>query len=255
MYVDESGDIGMSNSPTKYFVLSAIVIHELRWSQALDELILFRKRLRDKTGLKLREEIHSSAFLNNPGDLIRIKMNDRVDILKQCIKWLNNQEYINIFSVCIDKERNIVRTKEEIFETSWHYLLQRFENTINNRNFRGPLNSDDKGLVIADNTDALKLREISRKMRRYNPTPNNSQFYNTGNRNLPLKYLIEDPVHRDSRDSFFLQMCDVVAYITYQKYQSNKRAKSKGLNNYYNNLDNVIVKKITNKNDYGILEE
>ena len=28
MYIDESGDTGTNNSPTQYFVLSAIVIHE-----------------------------------------------------------------------------------------------------------------------------------------------------------------------------------------------------------------------------------
>ena len=52
MYVDESGDIGINGSKTKYFVLSAIVIHELRWNDALDDLISFRKMLRDTKKLK-----------------------------------------------------------------------------------------------------------------------------------------------------------------------------------------------------------
>ena len=31
MYVDESGDCGLQNSPTRYLVLTGLVIHELRW--------------------------------------------------------------------------------------------------------------------------------------------------------------------------------------------------------------------------------
>ncbi len=43
MYVDESGDIGLTGSPTRYFVLTGLVLHELRWRQTLDELIAFRR--------------------------------------------------------------------------------------------------------------------------------------------------------------------------------------------------------------------
>lgn len=41
MYVDESGDPGLTSSPTRYFVLSGIVIHELRWAICLDQLNQF----------------------------------------------------------------------------------------------------------------------------------------------------------------------------------------------------------------------
>ena len=32
MYVDESGDIGIEKTQTRYFILSALVIHELKWN-------------------------------------------------------------------------------------------------------------------------------------------------------------------------------------------------------------------------------
>ena len=59
MYVDESGDSGLVNSPTRYFVLTGLVVHELRWHDALNSLVNFRQRMRGKFGLKLREEIHA----------------------------------------------------------------------------------------------------------------------------------------------------------------------------------------------------
>jgi len=63
MYVDESGDIGLTQSPTRYFVLCGLVIHELRWREYFDELLTFRRFLRQQYGLKLREELHAAWSL------------------------------------------------------------------------------------------------------------------------------------------------------------------------------------------------
>jgi hypothetical protein len=47
MYVDESGDCGMTKSPSRYFVLTGLVVHEVRWTDCLEKLIEFRRRMRD----------------------------------------------------------------------------------------------------------------------------------------------------------------------------------------------------------------
>ena len=36
LYADESGDVGLNNSPTNYFCLSGFVVHELRWHETLE---------------------------------------------------------------------------------------------------------------------------------------------------------------------------------------------------------------------------
>jgi hypothetical protein len=76
MYVDESGDIGLNGTPTQVFLLSGIVIHELRWRDTLDQLIDFRKRMLRRYDLHMRDEIHASNFIKKPGELVRIKRND-----------------------------------------------------------------------------------------------------------------------------------------------------------------------------------
>ena len=73
IYVDESGDPGLVNSPTDYYALSGLVVHELRWSVYLDQLINFRKRMQATFGLRVREEIHASAMITRPGRVVRIK--------------------------------------------------------------------------------------------------------------------------------------------------------------------------------------
>jgi hypothetical protein len=41
MYVDESGDPGLVGSPTRYFTLTGMVVHELRWHETLNKLVSF----------------------------------------------------------------------------------------------------------------------------------------------------------------------------------------------------------------------
>ena len=250
MYVDESGDVGLQNSPTNYFVLSAIVVHELRWKETLQNLVHFRRMLRDTKGLKLSDEIHCTEMINKPGDLKRIKRNDRLDIIKKCIDWLNSQSEINIFSVIVSKQNK----NDDIFELAWNALTMRFENTIRHNNFSGPKNPDDRGIILSDNTEGEKLRMLIRKMRHFNVIPNRKEIYGDGNRNLKLEYVIEDPIFRDSKNSFLHQMNDVLAYCVRQRYESNAYMKKKGGANFYKRLDNVTVKKVTNKNEYGIVE-
>jgi hypothetical protein len=54
MYVDESGDCGLVKSPSPYFALSGLVLHELRWRDYLSQLVEFRRRMRAQHSLKLR---------------------------------------------------------------------------------------------------------------------------------------------------------------------------------------------------------
>lgn len=219
-------------------LLSAIVVHELRWKNTLENLVDFRKLLRDSKGLKLREEIHCTDFINKPGDLKRIKRNERLDIIKKCVDWLNSQTQINVFSIVVDKQNK----HKDIFELAWNTLVMRFENTIRNNNFSGPRNPDDRGMILSDNTEGTKLRKLIRKMRHFNTVPNNKEYYQGGYRNIKLEYIIEDPIFRDSRYSFLHQMNDVLAYCVRQRYEPNQYMRKKGGHNFYKILDNIIVK-------------
>ena len=170
MYVDESGDAGLVNSPTRYFVLTGMVVHELRWHNALNAFVSFRQRMRDKFGLKLREEIHAGAMLSHPGPLVRIKRNDRLTIIRHFLDELASLGYVSFINVCVDKLGK--PNGYDPFAKGWQALIQRFENTLNHRNFPGPANPDDQGAIFRDETDDVALRRLYRKMRAYNPVPN-----------------------------------------------------------------------------------
>lgn len=164
MYVDESGDSGLISSPTRYFVLSGVVVHELRWNEYLDRLISFRQRMKQKFGLLLREEIHSAHLINRPGDLVRIPRNDRLSIIRHLADEMASMTDMNVINVVVDKQGKAAGY--DVVENAWRALVQRFSNTVSHRNFRGPANADERGLILPDMGNAKKVTHTIRKMRR-----------------------------------------------------------------------------------------
>lgn len=249
MYIDESGDTGRIGSQTRYFVISAIVMHESSWQNILDDLILFRKSLKNQYGLLMKEEIHASVFINGSPKLKNyISRNDKLDILKKCLKWLDDRNDISIVTVRCNKSANILK---DIFDYTWTVLIQRFDNTLAYNNFPNAT-GNDKGIIIADNTDGGKLTKLLRKMRRYNQVPN-AVTYGVGARNITLRAVVEDPVLRDSADSYLHQMVDVVAYFARQHYEPNKYIRKKGARTFYTkflaNVTNPHVTKYVSPNN------
>jgi hypothetical protein len=247
LYVDESGDIGMRNSPTRFFALSGFVVHELKWHAVLETIIEFRRNMKARYGLKLREEIHASHFIHKPGELSRIHKSLRLQILKDVVEFEAGLSEITILNVLVDKQDKTPET--DIFDIAWTTLIQRFHNTILHRNFPGPQNAQDYGILVADNTDEAKLRLITRKMRKYNPIP--SKF--GGSVPTPVTTIIEDPSHRDSRHSYFVQFADVNAFALYQKHEPSSYVKKKGAKNYFDKLEPVLCKVACNTNKFGIV--
>jgi hypothetical protein len=249
MYVDESGDPGVVNSPTKYFTLSSLIVHELRWQACLDQLIAFRRRIRDKYGLKMNEEIHGAAMINRPGALVRINRNDRLTIIRAFADEITKLPDVNSINVVIVKRPS--DTKDTVFDRAWSTLIQRFENTLARRNFPGPMNADERGILFCDNTDE-RLNRLLRKMRRYNPIPNQATF-GSGYRDIKIKYVIEDPVHRNSAATYFVQAVDTIAFLLYQRGQPSSYMKKVGGRRYFNRLEPILCKWASNTHPLGIV--
>jgi len=250
MYVDESGDCGLVNSPTRYFVLTGLVVHELRWRTYLDRLVAFRRQIRQEYGLRLREELHAATLIISPGPLVRIKRYDRLAIIRAFANELATMADINLINVVVDKQKKT--SGYDVFGMAWKALLQRFENTISHRNFRGPANPDECGMIFPDHTDDKKLTRLLRQLRRYNPVPNRASL-GSGYRNLILSRLIEDPNFRDSNHSFFIQAVDLAAFLLYQHLVPNAYMRKKSGQNYFNRLDPILCKFASSTDSQGIV--
>lgn len=248
LYADESGDTGHLTGSTRYFVISGLVVHELRWHEILGSLVEFRRTLRARYGLKLREEIHTYYFLHKPGAVRRIPKSIRLHLLRDLLDFQESLTGVNIINVVVDKRGKM--SDYDVFDNAWRALIQRFHNTISHHNFPGPTNPQDLGLLIVDKTDEKKLRHLVRRMRAYNPVP--SQFGGSY-RHLPLTTVAEDAIHKDSLHCYFTQICDLNAYFLYQKHQPAGYIKRKGARNYFDRLDPILCKVASKADVQGIV--
>jgi hypothetical protein len=249
MYVDESGDPGLIGSMSPFYVLTGVVLHELRWKQSLDRLISFRRGMKASYGLHVTTEIHASEFISNARPAIsRIPRQKRLLMLRDFLDEAAKNTDMSIITVIVDKTGK--SANYNVFEFAWQALIQRFENTIRFSNFPGPRNADDKGMIFPDVTQR-KLTRLLRKMRYHNYVPV-STVHGGGSRNLPIEIVIEDPNPRDSGDSYFIQLADVAAYFAHQHVKPNKYVKKKGARNFYKRLDPILCKRASPNDPDGL---
>jgi len=250
MYVDESGDCGLQNTPSRHFVLTGLVVHELRWQSCLDQMIAFRQQIRSQFHLKLREEIHAARMISRPGDLVRIARNDRLTILRLFTNLLASLSDFNVINVVVDKQRK--GPSYDVFGNAWTALIQRFENTVSRHNFRGPANPDERGMLLPDHTDDKKLTLLLRQMRRYNPVPHRLEL-GVGYRNLPLTQIIEDPSFRNSDHSYFIQATDLCAFLIYQHLTPSRYMHKTGAHRYFLRLQPILCTAASSNDPLGIV--
>jgi Protein of unknown function (DUF3800) len=247
MYVDESGDPGITGSPTRYFVLSGLVVHESSWRKFVDHIVSFRKTMKSVYNLPIRREIHAAEYINSP--VLTLKKHERLAILRNFADEISAFPEISVTNIVIDKSTK--PSGYDVFDSAWMTLFQRFENTIQYGNFPGN-HKADHGIIFTDNTNGKKLTRIVRKMSVYNPIPNMRQI-GPGYRNIPLLRIIEDPHGKDSADSLLVQAADLCAYLLYQHMAPNSYIKKKGAQKYFSRLQNVLNMRASRSNSFGIV--
>lgn len=247
MYVDESGDTGLTNSPTTYFALSGLAVHESRWRDFVTQISKFRKTIAATYGLPQRQEIHAAEFIKSP-PIVGMQKHIRLAILRNFLDEIAKMDFVMVTNVIVNKSTK--QSPYDVFDNAWRILFQRFENTIKYGNFPGG-HKNDFGMVLTDNTDGKKLTRLVRRMSVYNPVPNMGF---SGSRMLPLVRIIEDPHPKDSKDSYFIQACDACAYFLLQKYRPNNYIRRHSAQHYLNRLTPVLNTKASSRNGLGIVE-
>lgn len=252
MYVDESGDCGLSNSPTRHFVLTGLVVHERKWQDTLNALLHFRRRTKARFRLGVRDELHASHFITRPGRrLASIPRHERLMILRSFADCLAGITDLSLITVLVDKSSK--SAGEDVFEMAWRALLQRFENTMSHGNFPGPADPQERGMLLPDHTDDKKLTQLVRRMRYWNPVPNRPGF-NAPYRNLTIDRIIEDPNFRESAHSYFIQAADLAAYLVYQSIAPNAYIRRKGAQGYYRRLQPIFCTAASRAHPMGFVE-
>ncbi|RMH14259.1 MAG: DUF3800 domain-containing protein [Planctomycetota bacterium] len=260
MYVDDSGDTGLisNGSPTRHYCLTGLVIHELRWADTMRELLSFRHWLKRKYKVYLDDELHASEMLSKPGhcpqSLARLRKHERAAILRHHADQLARLPDIRLINVCVDKASGKDQDSHSVFRRAWFALFQRFENTILHRNFPGSPNEHERGLVFPDGMDCARLKAHLDDMRVRNPLFVRQRDGSRVSIDEPIRLLIEDPVCRDSRHSYFIQAADCAAYLFKQFLEPNGYAQKHGIQAYFpKRLKHVLCTHACNADPLGVV--
>lgn len=242
-------------SPSTLFCLSGLVVHKLRWQDTLQELLRFRHWLKGKYKVYLDAELHAADMINKPSkvhpSLARLKKHERLAIIRQFADRIATLADVSIINVVVDKRKK-VPDKDEVFRWAWYSIFQRFENTICRRNFPGSPTGHERGIVFPDNTDGGKLRCFMNDMRRSNPLKIRQAHGAFTYKNEPIRVIIEDPVMRDSRESYFIQAADCVAFLLKQSIEPSSYMKRHGGNAYFQRLNPMLCKHASWKDPNGL---
>lgn len=204
-YIDESGNTGdPTNGGSMTFTLGCALVDADNWPTAFDGLLSFRRRVRDKFGVHMRSEIKANYLLRNSGDLRRYGLGHgaRRLIYQAHLRVLPSLG-ARAFAVVIDK-RTGYTTPTACFDMAWETILQRLERTSTNES--------TKFIVVHDEGEDDAVRRWVRRARRYLTA---GSAFGTGTIVNPATALVDDPVPRQSKQSYFIQVADLLAYAAF----------------------------------------
>ena len=207
VYFDESGDDGFPIYSSPQFILTGTCINVSDWKENYCRYKEFRKQMNLKFGLKPKIEMHTKQFLydRSPYREMVWDFKTRLIILKYFIVAIANLN-VSITNVIIDKTL-IAKEDYNVLENALKYSIQRIENTSH---------SEWKYLIISDEGRIDSMRKTARKMQIYNPI--HSMSINYGNK--PISGLVEDVLSKESKESYFIQISDMVSYIVNLYYKT-----------------------------------
>ena len=203
VYYDESGDDGFPQTSSPLFVLTAVYQHHLVWKENYERIKAFKKQLAGDFPFPFHEELHAREFILNKNPYFNWNISDEdrahiIDLYCQLCAQLN----LKIINLVIVKPR-FQKAEVDILDTALTFSVQRIENDL------AP-EPHNRFMIITDWGRVGKMRKTTRRVQKINFIP--SKFGPTPRRQ-EIQKLIEDPLPKDSSESYFIQLADLVACI------------------------------------------
>ena len=104
IYLDESGDPGLINSPTKHYILAGLSVHHTDWHRVDERLRGFRQWAMDVYGLDPRHEIHAAEFLGAANMHCGLRREQRLLVIRRLVGVLSESPELRFFGWIADKE-------------------------------------------------------------------------------------------------------------------------------------------------------
>lgn len=255
MYVDECGDPGpfdpakpASVQGTSFFILTGFIVPAQDWRNYLSAMVEIRRHLKAQFGFPIRAELHGQELVHARGNRLLKEMPRRVrtelyrQLLEMVVRRMPDARLLNIYANKTNL-RSPAASADTLQERAWMYLIQRFENFLSKRQ------EPALGLVFSDETNEANIRKLLRRMRVYNPVP--SQF--AGYRMMPIVQIVEDPIIRQSRHSYFVQIADLCAHALYRRMNPRGSLKRFNIDRLFEVLQPLLLREASRSDEHGIV--
>lgn len=211
VYIDDSGDTGLKSngSPTDAFVLCAVIVEDRSWRTTLDEIVKFRRHLKEQFGLRMHDELKAGYLIHGTGPFRELGLSDkaRMSIYRKALRFQRRLGTITTWATLAHKDRWEAETwTVGMRDRVWELMIERLE-TFTRKN-------QGRCAIYPDEGHPAFVRGLFRKMRRFSVIPSAIQAGTTVSR--PAKLIVEDPSFRKSSESYFIQLADLNAYAAHR---------------------------------------
>ena len=208
LYIDESGDNGLSERSTDYFTLAGLAVEDRFWKEYSWLVLDLRRRISQRYGVVFAE-FKASELFTHRGDSFGtgLSYDDSLWIYEQLIGLICNP-HVELFMVAASKQKFMARQPQaaidkliRVFtERVWREFLSAFEQHLVDQSQRE--GRPQTGLLYVDGKDNKYVRRLVREYAK--KFDERAPYRGAG--------LIEDVVFRDSRNSYFVQLADTLAF-------------------------------------------
>lgn len=218
-YFDETGDDGYPERSTDLFVLTSGSLHHKDWAKNHKSTSLFRKHLKDIYGLPINTELHTRALLTNKNPYRQYLWSDttRLKIAQEYADFIASTD-VKFINVAINKNKinnSNIKMYKPVLDTALKFNVQRIENTIKDSQ------PGTNFMIISDEGRVGMMQRTTRRIQKINYIPSKSagSYYRR-----EINLLLEDPLPKDSKQSYFIQFCDFVSFVAYLRLVSSLKA-------------------------------
>lgn len=234
IYIDSSND-------EKTVVHTAIAVPVESWHSTFNKIKTFRKKINQEYGIYMYKELHAWKFVSGRGQISNkiVTKYQRSIIFNEVMDLVESIPDLRVFNSLGAKSKDSV-----CFER----LLNRINRTLKEWN--------SHGILVCDEGNEASITKQVRRMSVYNPVPSIYKVWiDSGekSKNIPLENIIEDPVFKQSNKSYFIQLCDFVAYALLRREMPIASKTKYGYNLSFNHLNRVLVKEATRNDPEGII--
>jgi len=221
IYIDESYD-------ETHYAYSAMFINAFRWNNYFDHMLKWRGDWFKTHQISLDTELHATDFVAGRGQPHHNRDKTyRAGLFNEAIQRIEQMDGIKII--------NGITNNKKKYMLLFDYMLTRINNTLKANNAYG--------VLICDEGNENQLTSVVRKMKKENHIPDRLDMYghNSSKRNIPLDRIIEDPLFKTSKSSYFIQLADFLAFSLLRNEKPGEFTMN-SVKNAFENLDKSLVK-------------